>query len=246
MGRGWPRELPYVSSPGQGWGTQAPPHLLRELNIQQSSGEAENWDPGELMDKVGGSPGRLPGGKGLTQWPPGFPQDTGPRLVLPLPSGFPRCAHHTPLSSAGPSVAGPGPAQQLPHPRADSRTACRVGRGPKVSGRRGETRWQVGRAGGIAPPVWVPDGVLCAFPEDSTGHSRLLPTPPTPFLSWSSHGNPDSLGAGCPEGSGHVTMETTGSELPPCTCLPPNFAIPMHHHLTFFFKSVLYPLFYSL
>ena len=110
----------------------------------------------------------------------------------------------------------------------------------------GETRWQVGRAGGIAPPVWVPDGVLCAFPEDSTGHSRLLPTPPTPFPSWSSHGNPDSLGAGCPEGSGHVTVETTGSELPPCTCLPPNFATPMHHHLTFFFKSVLYPLSYSL
>ena len=32
-----------------------PTILLRELNIQQSSGKAEDWDPGELMDKVGKS-----------------------------------------------------------------------------------------------------------------------------------------------------------------------------------------------
>lgn len=32
-----------------------PTHLLRELNIQQSSGKAEDWDPGELMDEVGKS-----------------------------------------------------------------------------------------------------------------------------------------------------------------------------------------------
>lgn len=102
------------------------------------------------------------GGGVLTQRSPGFAQDVGPAPALPAPSALPGCAPHTPLSSAGPSAAGPWPAPPLPRLPADSRTACREG--AEVSGRRAGT-W--GRA-------------CAASPEDVPGHRWLLP-PPSPI-----------------------------------------------------------------
>lgn len=107
------------------------------------------------------------------------------------PCGPSRCAPHTPLSSVGPSAAGPGPAQQLPRHRADSRTACRVEAPRSVAERsevEGRDGWQVGRAGGLPgggggeEPVQVPEsclmGCLCALPEAFS----FLPPNPIPEL----------------------------------------------------------------
>lgn len=53
----------------------------------------------------------------------GIVQDVGP-FYIPHPR-----VYHTPLSSAAPSAAGPGPTQQPPHHQGDSKTACQMEEG---------------------------------------------------------------------------------------------------------------------
>lgn len=134
-----------------------PAHLLRELNTQQyrktgTQGQlslAMAWS-GPVCVSQGGLPGRQGPDPVASQFSPGRRSPSGPACPPPGP-GLPGCAPHTPLSSAGPSAAAPGPARQPLHPRADSRTACRVGDLRSVArGQRGggvKTRRQVGSAG---------------------------------------------------------------------------------------------------
>lgn len=214
-----------------------PTILLRELNIQQSSGKAEDWDPGELMDKVGKSrrASWRQGPDPVTSWlSPGHRAPFGPPIPFWLPQMCPSYSTlfsrpicgRTRASSA--AASSPSRFQESLQGREGSKSQ-------QQESRERETRWQWG---GLGAAVQAPERCLMGTCVPSlktvpgTEGSSLLP--PAPFPSWSSHRNPDSLGAGCPESSGHVTVETSGSKLPPCTGLPPDFATSMHHHLYYY------------
>lgn len=92
-------------------------------------------------------------------------------IWMGVPSASPTQGCHTPLSSAAPSVAGPGPAQQPPHHPGGSRTACRVeeGRAQRQEGSRG-TRCQQDQVqeGFLSQPLQHPTlknsrGTGCSF-----------------------------------------------------------------------------------
>lgn len=168
--RGFPMSIPW----GQDGGTWV--LFLENPTDNSAAGRPKSGTQGELSSVAAWSrleyvsQRGLPGGSVLTEWPRGFPQDVGPPLALPDPSGFPGCAPHTPLSSAGPSAAGSQPAQQLPHPQADSRTACKVSNRRAV---RSRGKDKVAGGEGWGPTGWrwccarareAPDGVLCALP----------------------------------------------------------------------------------
>lgn len=152
-----------------------------------------------------------------------FPRPS-PAVALPAPSWPPRGAPHTPVSSAAPSGAGPGPAQRPPRPQADSRTAC--GQGPVVSrgGQGGgwvKTRWQVGRTG--ANGDGCPAGtrgtrqgarVPCRLLRVGAGGSQAVAKLVTPQ-------EPRQRRAGSPGSSGRSVCGNSVVTLAPCGC---------HHH----------------
>ena len=113
---------------------------------------------------------------GLSQWPLGFPQDTGPPLALPTPFWLLQmCPSYSTLFSR--PIRGRTRASSAAASSPSRFQDSLQGRGANVSGRRAVRVETGGRWGGLgATGIGECHGVLRAPPEDFTRHRRLLPT----------------------------------------------------------------------
>ena len=167
---------------GKAGGHRLPTHLLRELNIQQSSGKAEDWDTGELMDKVGKSrrASWRQGPDPVASWlSPGHRVPFGPPTPFWLPYMCPSYSILFSRPICGRTRASSAAASS-PSRFQDSLQGREGSESQQQKSRKGETRWQWGGLGGA---VQAPQRCLMGTCVPSlktvpgTEGSSLLPQP---------------------------------------------------------------------
>lgn len=144
---------------GKAGGHRLPTHLLRELNIQQSSEKAEDWDTGELMDKVGKSrrASWRQGPDPVASWlSPGHRAPFGPLTPFWLPHMCPSYSILFSRPICGRTRASSAAASS-PSRFQDSLQGREGSKSQQKKSCEGETRWQWG---GLGVAVQAPERCL--------------------------------------------------------------------------------------